>query len=213
MGETEVHIQCLVDVREALRSHFRDAADVYVGADLMLYYEEGNPRRSVSPDVFVTRGVPKLPQRRTYLVWREGRPPDFVLEITSPSTRREDLQSKRATYERMGVAEYALFDPLDEYLRPALQGFRLVEGRYEPWEATPEGHLVSDVLGLELRHTPGGLRLFDPASGRLLLTPDEREDALAAEARARRSAETELEQLRAELERLRRGGAGAGAGS
>src|SRR5574341_1298097 len=64
VAETEVHLQCLFDVREALRAFFRPVADVYVGANMLLYYVEGNPRRSVAPDVFVVRGVPKH-QRRT----------------------------------------------------------------------------------------------------------------------------------------------------
>lgn len=55
-----------------MRDHFRDAADVYVGANQFLYYVEGDPRRVVAPDLFVVRGVPKLPARGTYKLWKEG---------------------------------------------------------------------------------------------------------------------------------------------
>jgi Uma2 family endonuclease len=139
MGETEVHIQCLIDTREALRAYFRDDPNVYVGANLLLYYERGQPFLVVSPDVFVTRGIPKLPQRRAYKLWEEGRPPSFILEITSRGTRREDRVVKKALYESLGVREYFLFDPLGEYLKPPLQGYELVRGRYRRKAATETG--------------------------------------------------------------------------
>ncbi|MCA9876841.1 MAG: Uma2 family endonuclease, partial [Thermomicrobiales bacterium] len=37
--------------------------------------------------------------------------PDLVCEILSPSTRRQDLITKRALYARIGVREYWLVDP------------------------------------------------------------------------------------------------------
>ncbi len=57
--------------------------------------------------------------------------PSFVLEITSSSTRREDL-AKRGRYAAWGVAEYFLYDPWEEYLDPPLQGFALGDGVYHP---------------------------------------------------------------------------------
>jgi Uma2 family endonuclease len=50
--------------------------------NLLLYYIEDNPRRNVSPDVFVVRGAGNH-QRRVYKLWEEGRPPDVVIEISS----------------------------------------------------------------------------------------------------------------------------------
>jgi len=45
--------------------------------------------------------------------------PDVVVEVLSPSTRRNDLGRKKATFARFGVAEYWLLDPykrrLDRY--------------------------------------------------------------------------------------------------
>jgi hypothetical protein len=189
---------------------------VYVGANMLLYFEEGNPRRSVAPDVFVVRGVPRH-VRRTYKVWEEGRPPGFVLEITSASTRDEDLVIKRTLYEALAIEEYFLFDPLDEYLQPPLQGFRLVEGRYQPLAPAATDGFSSAVLGLELRRRDGALRLYDPRARRWLPTPDEERTArqqaearVAAEAAARQqaearaaAAEAEIARLRAELARLR----------
>jgi Uma2 family endonuclease len=209
MGETDRHAREMMDKRSALEDHFRDRTDVYVSGNLLLYYVEGDPRRSVSPDVFVVPGIPKR-ERPIYKLWEEGRPPAFVLEITSRSTRREDVGKKHRLYEQLGVAEYFLYDPLGEWLSPPLQGYTLVDGRYQPVRPEPGKPLVSAVLGLELHLRDGELRLFDPASGRWLLSRAEAaearraaEAAAAREREARRAAEAELVRLRAELDRLR----------
>ena len=127
MAETDVHRDLMIDLIAMLREYFRDDPHVYISGNLFLYYEEGNPRRVVAPDVFVVKGVPGG-RRRIYKLWEEGQPPDVVFEVTSPSTRGEDLRTKHELYARLGVAEYFLFDPLDEYLRPPFQGYRLTAG-------------------------------------------------------------------------------------
>jgi Uma2 family endonuclease len=206
MGETDVHIDALIYLREALRDHFRDAPQVYVAGNMLLYYEEGNPTACVAPDVFVVQGVAKH-ERRTYRLWEEGQPPAVVFEITSRGTRLEDLGTKRAVYAMLGVREYFVYDPLGEYLRPPLQGYRLHEGEYQRLPPAGEEGLASQVLGLELRVEAGRLRVVDPATGERLLTPAEVYAARRAETTASRVAEVEaeLERLRAELARLRGG--------
>jgi Uma2 family endonuclease len=203
MGETDVHIDALIYLREALRDHFRDDPQMYVVGNILLYYEEGNPTACVAPDVFVVQGVAKG-ERRTYRLWEEGQPPAVAFEITSRGSRLEDLGTKRAVYAMLGVREYFLYDPLGEYLRPPLQGYRLQEGEYQRIPPAGEGRLTSQALGLELRVEDGRLRLINPVTGERLLTPAEALMARrVADARASR-AEAELERLRAELTRLRR---------
>lgn len=209
MGETDVHIDAMIYLREALRDHFRDDPQIYVAGNMLLYYEEGNPAACVAPDVFVVQGVAKG-ERRTYRLWDEGQPPAVVFEITSRGSRLEDLGTKRAVYAMLGVREYFLYDPLGEYLRPSLQGYRLQEGEYQRLLPGAAGEFISQALGLELRLEHGRLRVFNPATGERLLTPAEallarRTEAAArrVEAAARQAAEAELEQLRAELARLR----------
>ena len=206
MGETDVHIDALIYLREALRDHFRNAPQVYVAGNMFLYYEEGNPTACVAPDVFVVQGVGKH-ERRIYRLWEEGQPPAVVCEITSRGTRLEDLGTKRAVYAMLGVREYFVYDPLGEYLRPPLQGYRLHEGEYQRLLPAGEDGLTSQVLGLELRVEAGRLRVVDPATGERLLTPAEVYAAWRAETTTSRAseAEAELERLRAELAR-RRGG-------
>ena len=72
MAETEVHGACMMYVTYALRRWFdrRGQDDVYVGSNNFLYYEQGNPRAAVSPDVYVVAGAPAH-LRDTYLLWNE----------------------------------------------------------------------------------------------------------------------------------------------
>lgn len=228
MAETPVHYACMVYATEALKHRYREQPDVYVAANMLHYYEQGNPRASVSPDVFVVLGAQKDEHREggwrdTYRLWEEPKAPDFVLEITSRSTRREDLGKKRNLYETLGVSEYFLHDPRAEYLNPPLQGFRLSDGVYEPlpvtWIENAMG-VHSDVLDLHLYLRDGELRLREPTTGRDLLTYEQAmqasdqasllyERALSQyekasterqrEAAARRAAEAEVEELKRQL--------------
>ena len=167
--------------------------------NLFLYYQEGNPRQSVAPDVFVVKGIPGH-RRRIYKLWEEGRPPDVVFELTSRSTRGEDLRTKHDLYARLGVTEYFLFDPLGEYLQPSFQGHQLGQDHYVPLHPAEDGSLWSAVLGLALHVRGERLRLFDPESQRWLPTPQE-ETAARRIAEARVAiVEAELAQLRAQLD-------------
>jgi Uma2 family endonuclease len=196
MAETELHANVMFDLIHALQARYAGDMDVQVGGNLLFYYEEGNPRASVSPDVYVTRGIPKGP-RDTYLIWEEGLPPCFVIEVTSKSTSNEDLRRKKALYERLGIEEYFLFDPREEYLHPPLQGHRLVNGRYQPIPADGDGSLSSRTTGLILRPEGMNLRLVDAATGERLLGHRE-------ETKARRAAEERNCALEEEIARLRR---------
>ena len=204
---------------DRLRHYFRDRPDVYVSGNLLIYYEEGNPRASVAPDVFVVLGANSA-DRCTYLLWEEPKAPDFVLEITSCSTRHEDQVIKRDLYRSLGVREYFLFDPTNDYLKPPLQGLELVARDYRrlPARELAEGGLAlaSAMLGLELRVTERGLRFHDPHAGEDL--PNYAETAqwrerparleakslLAQETAARKAAEARVAELEARLRRGRR---------
>ena len=209
MAETELHLRDMIDTIQVLDDHFAGQPNVYVCGNLLLYYEEGNPRKHVSPDVLVAFGVSKEPKRDYYLVWKEGRAPHLVVEITSKSTKREDETTKFGIYrDILKVPEYFLFDPRAEYLDPPLQGYRLVAGDYVAI-APIAGRLPSAVLGLHLERDGQELRLFDPATGARLLTRLEGREAAErraedAEAAQRRLAE-ENERLRRAIEALRGG--------
>jgi Uma2 family endonuclease len=194
----------MFDLRFALQEFFRQDPTTYVATNLLLYYVEGNPYKSVAPDVFVVRGVGNR-QRRIYQLWEEGRPPDVVIEISSRATCLEDLQRKWQLYARLGVAEYFIFDPEYSYLegRPLI-GYRLRDGEYEELTVT-DGHLHSERLGLDLVDTGATLRLWNPATREFLRTPAEAEAAALRETQAREQAEAEIARLRAELAQLKGG--------
>ena len=119
MAGSDVQRDYLLYAVAALRDHFRAHPDRYVSGNLLIYYEEGNPRAAIAPDCFVVFGVPGH-DRRIYKVWEEGgKAPSFVLEITSRSTRAEDCGSKRGVYAYLGVREYWQYDPTGDGLAKA----------------------------------------------------------------------------------------------
>jgi Uma2 family endonuclease len=212
VGETPVHRDILFELVYSLRRWFEADPMAYVSGNMMMYYVQGDKRKHVSPDVFVTLGIPDDGRRRdAYFVWEEGKGHDFVVELTSKSTRREDQGGKLALYrDVLKVREYFLFDPYGEYLTPPLKGFRLVEGQYQPIDPI-EGRLPSQVTGLHLEPVVEDVRLYDPATARHLTTSRELPDALEQVLRENRRLEAiarerqaEAERLRLELEELRR---------
>ena len=192
LAETRFQYDSLTYAAGALEVYFRDLPDVAVEGNRLLYYVEGDPRSRVAPDVFVVFGAPKR-RRRTYRLWEEPKGPDFVLEVTSWSTRRRDQGFKRDLYARLGVSEYWLFDPTGDWLDPPLQGHRIVGGTYEP--LTPIGIeggervLRSTVLGLDVYVDGDEIRFRDPETGRKLLTLEETDLAWQEAVRARKQAE------------------------
>jgi Uma2 family endonuclease len=178
MAESELHFEEMVYVWESLNQRFEAESDVFVGADLFLYYRKGDPSVSVVPDAFVVKGVPKWRSargRRAYLLWEEGQTPCFVLETTSESTRWKD-EKKKEIYAQLGVDECFQFDPCGEYLDPRLQGVRLVGGQYCPVQPEPDGSLLSQTTGVLFRVEGNRIRLTDAATGELLLRRRESEE-------------------------------------
>ncbi|HEV3261183.1 MAG TPA: Uma2 family endonuclease [Gemmataceae bacterium] len=206
LAETPVHRDNLLGTIELLRTWFAGEPEVYISGNMFVYYVEGNPRKHVVPDVFVVRGVARR-DRDYYLVWEERKGPEFIVEMTSRSTRREDMEGKFHLYQDvLKVSEYFLFDPRAEYLDPRLRGYRLQRGRYGLIRPV-KGRLPSKVLGLHLEANGQELRLYDPATGQWVPTARESlaqaEEVLLREAAARQEAEAEVERLRRELDALR----------
>jgi Uma2 family endonuclease len=220
MAETDFHYDVMDHFRKMLKGHFHHQSDVYISGNLLMYYEKGNPKKSIAPDVFVVFGVENR-KRETYMLWEEGKGPDFVLEVSSKNTYRTDLRKKKRLYAQvLRVEDYFLYDPNHLYLNPPLQGYRLLGGRYV--KIIPvAGRLPSRVLGLEVGYKPDGqVGLYNPQTQAWLLIPEERAEqaearAQHAEARAEQAlaiaeqalaraqhAEAELTRLRALLEQL-----------
>lgn len=72
--------------------------------------------------------------------------PDLVVEILSPATGRKDRREKKALYERFGVREYIVLDPLNE----TVERLVLSDGRYgQPdvygWDETMKFHVFPEL--------------------------------------------------------------------
>ena len=182
---------------------YADRPNVYVSSDLLIYEKEGDRAAMAAPDLFVVIGARDLP-RYSYRLWEEPKPPDFALEVASPSSWRRDLKEKKNIYESMGVREYFACDPRAEFYQPPLRGFRLRDGVYVP--VSPERRdgvweLPSEVLGLTFRQWGEEVRLMDPATGEDLPTHEEllrtREDLLRAQRSSAARAEAEAGRRRA----------------
>ena len=217
MAVSDLHRRILMRTLQVLDAHFEERPEVYVSGDILMYYVEGDPRQSVSPDVLVAFGLGKK-LRRNYLVWKEGKVPDFVMEFSSKGTYRNDLGSKMELYASLGIRDYFLYDAEGLYLSSPIMGFTLVDGVYTPIAAGPDGGLHSTALNLDFSvGEVVGLGIYDPIEGEWLQTPAESASARAdreatradmaetradEEAAARQRAEAELAELREKLERL-----------
>jgi Uma2 family endonuclease len=188
MGETPHHRLVMTDLIQGFENHYAGDPDVWVGGNCFFCYREGDPEAAVAPDLLVVKGVPKISDRRNYLLWAEGRVPTLIAEVTSRSTRRQD-EEKKNLYEWLGVEEYFRVDPFEEYLKPKMQGFRLERGAYRPIPAGAGGSLKSRATGVTFRPEGLRVRMFITATGERLLWNDEQEAARQLEKAAREAAE------------------------
>lgn len=187
-----------------LIDHFGNPATTVIGGELYLQPELNTPQSARRvPDLYIAFGVdaPAYYARNAYVIAEQGKPPDFVLEIASPTTANLDLGPKRNNYESWGVTEYWRFDPTGEHHGERLAGDRLVAGRYQPIDiaqvSNERWHGYSAVLDLHLAWNAGQLLWIDPATDSPITT-------LADERAARQQAEARVQELEAELQRLRR---------
>ena len=195
----------------ALRIHFGNRDDVLVLAEVPVYWY---PSRHVRiPDLTVAFNIsrPGVIDRRGYSIEEHGKPPDFVLEVASPYTARNDYTGKRDDYAAFGIPEYWRFDPTggQRYDAP-LAGDRLVNGAYQ--RVAIHGSIEtglwgrSDALGLDICWEAGKLRWWNPAAQAYLETHDDlaaariaEREAYLAEREARLAAEARIRELENQL--------------
>ena len=201
----------------SLAIHFANEPNITVASEVPVGPSLPVRNNARIPDLLFVRGGTRklIEDQRGYAIDRQGKAPDFALEVASPTTGRADYTEKRADYERFGIGEYWRFDPSGgEYHDAALAGDRLVDGEYEPIviEMSGEGRLrgYSEALGLYVCWEEGMLRFFDPVAANYLRSHDEdagrarMAQAQASEERAGRvAAESRVAELEAELRRLR----------
>jgi hypothetical protein len=183
----------------ALSRHLGNPEITLVHSEIPVYWYPSEIVRI--PDLLVAFNVNPAAAiaDKGYSIEEQGKPPDFVLEVASDRTARNDYTYKRVDYSNFGILEYWRFDPTggQRYDAP-LAGDRLVDGAYQPIDIPrdPDGNLwgPSAVLNLTLCWEAGKLRWWDPATGLYLLTYDEQDSR-------RRTAESRLRELEEELRR------------
>ena len=206
----------------ALTAHFGNVDSTLVFSEIPVNWRVSQQRDLRIPDLLIAFNINAdfAIAQNGYAIEDQGKPPDFVLEVASVTTARNDYTDKRRDYEGFGIPEYWRFDPTGgrRYDAP-LAGDILVDGVYRPAEIIQAdetrlwGH--SPILNLDLCWEDGALRWWDPAARRYLPTYEENLEALTtaearantaearqtAEREARISAEARVRELEAELER------------
>ena len=164
LPDNPLQAHAVMNVRFALQHHFDKVENVVLEGDMFMYYEEGNPAASIAPDVYVVLDH-DLDKRGVYKFWEEGKPPDFALEVISPSSKIRNAKEKRKLYQRLGIGEYFLFQPDPHKRGRRLVGYRLWGDTYEAVPPEPDGAVCSTALGVSFRVEGENLRLRSLATG------------------------------------------------
>jgi hypothetical protein len=149
---------------------------------MFIYYSSTQARNQDfrGPDFFAVLDVDGTTERQGWVVWEEnGRYPDVIVELMSPSTALVDTGKKKEIYERIfRTRDYFVFNPFNP---TSLSGWQLdANFRYQPLEPNQQGWLWCERLGFWLgtwsgtidRETAVWLRFYD-SSGNLVLLPEE----------------------------------------
>ncbi|MBE9114763.1 Uma2 family endonuclease [Lusitaniella coriacea LEGE 07157] len=195
--ETELHLEQIILFLKCLKWLWQDRNDFYAAANLTIYYSRNKRKDEYfrGPDFFVVLNTERK-IRKSWTVWEEeGKYPNFILEILSESTAKNDRGLKKELYQdTFRTPDYFWFDPYTI----EFEGFHLVDGKYEPLEENEKEHLWSQQLGLYLGIEGELLRFFTP-EGKLVPTPEE--DA-QSERQQKELAQRKAERLSAKLREL-----------
>ena len=219
MPASEYHGVQINTFYEQLARYFEINELIHVGLDTFIYYREGEPDKSVAPDVYVVFGVDRMTLRKSFYTWEEGAVPAVVFEFLSDSTANQDRHEKVRLYLiDMGVEEYFIHQPA--MVEPSeFRGWRRVpSGDIVEMALDEQGGLLSRSLNLWFRweEQANGVRLLRPylPDGTPITTSMEEhhlrleaQEIAAEESERRREAETiateEAERRRAEAQRRR----------
>ena len=195
MSEGMFQSETQVYLFNVMRARYGDREDALVCADQALFFERGTRSALVVPDsavAFEVRGSDDG-NLLSYKVWEQGKPPDFMMEVLSRRTWRNDVHHKPGLYADLNVREYWLFDPDGVSGGPPLRGGELDgQGAYQPLPAMPDGAIHSPLLGLDFLHDGPTLHCRDPETGQIIPRYEE-------VARLRQAAEARVAELEALL--------------
>ncbi len=207
--ESFPHLMQMLLLISCLRWQWRDRQNYFVGGNMTIYF---SPRQKKSeffrgPDFFLVLDCDPNPKRKSWVVWKEdGKYPNLIIEILFDSTADVDRGEKKQIYQDIfRTPDYFLYDPY----KAVLEGYHLVEGRYQSLTPNSEARMWSAQLGLFLGVYADQLRFFTP-SGELIPTLEELAEAdieqlnLATERAEFATEQAKLATERAELEYQKR---------
>ena len=203
--EPVVQEKVLDKIKRLLVELFEGRPDVFVSGAFYICYDITDGNRRLQPDCIIVFDVDAEAVRYNlpnYWIWEVGKPPDFVMEIASPSTADNDLGHKRDMYAELGISEYWRFDPTGgDYYGQPIAGERLVDGEYHPYELQEEadGPVLgySPLLDVDFYWDGDEFDVLDAVTG---MTIDKR---ITAEAQLE-AAQAREQALLEEIARLRR---------
>jgi Uma2 family endonuclease len=202
-------------LRETCVSPTYPAAEMFVGADLNLYYDGKHPRWYKRPDWFLALGVAPADQqadlRWSYVMWQEGIAPFLVVELLSPGTEDEDLGQKLREISqpptKWEVYEYILRVPFYVVFDRYANDFRVFQLQGDRYQAVslPQAQFWFAALQLGLGVWSGvyqgvtgrWLRWYDRAGNWIPTAVERAEQAEQQLALERRSRQQLLDQLKA----------------
>jgi len=211
-------------MKDVLKDRYRDDASVVVFSDCGIFWDKPVLRHH-SPDLALIFGVKRRKGWKTFHVKTEKVRPALIIEVTSPRTRVNDVETKLREYAWAGVPYYVIADAAEEkHRRLTLRSYRLEAEAYRELGLDEGARAWLEPVGLWLgvktdpETRDDRLALFDPETGEEIgdYTAISRARAQAearaeSEAQARVDAEARAdaaeEQLRlaeAELRRLRK---------
>lgn len=206
MGDAPLNTLIMNIVEQGLAAHFAARPEYMVFPDLTVRYRRRADTWNVSPDVAVFR--PAVPDHNaiviSYLIGREGPPPDLAVEVLSPRTARgRDLGVKANIYARLGVPEYLLIDWRREWLDGPLLMKRLrPDGGWD--DVVDEDGGVTSALGVRIVwESDNRPRVIDTATGKRYARPNEAQHEADGRVEAEARAKAEAKARRAEAKARR----------
>ncbi len=145
---------------ETIYPYLEKRQNGFAGGNMFVYFSLSQVKNQdyKGPDFFCVLDVEQK-ERKSWVVWEEGKAPDVVIELLSPSTASSDKNEKKKIYQnKMRVPEYFWYDPFnpDDW-----QGFSLAKGVYQPLKLDGCDRYISEQLQLALVRWQGVYRGID----------------------------------------------------
>ncbi|MGP0063605.1 MAG: Uma2 family endonuclease [Isosphaeraceae bacterium] len=210
--QTDLHDNDVVYLKIVFKSQLADEPRAVVVSDCRVDWNLPDVR-PLGPDIAVFDDMDEYQDWATLDVEAEGMTPDLVVEVTSPSTRQNDVESKFDYYNRARVPLYVIVDADKEdrqQRRLSLMAFRWTRGGYQRIAPDPRGWIWLEPVRLWLGVAQGPRPEFERVAcfnerGEEIGDYTEVTRSLVAESEARAQAERRAdEEAEARLQAERR---------